>query len=389
MPSLEQYQVLHIVGGSSYGGGSKVILDLAAGSKAEGARVDVLTTDTQLASEARAQGIGVVNIDAIGRRIHPIQDFRGFVRLVRFLRMNGYDVVHTHTSKAGIMGRLAASVARTPVIIHTVHGFAFHERSPLWQKLVVVTAERMASVVSSRVVTVSFHHYDVARATRAVPARKLIAIPNGISVVKRAVDADGVANSRNDLLLPGTDVAILCHGRLAPQKGIRYLLEALSLMRGAGSLPNSVTVSIAGDGPLAAELHIEAAERQLGNVVQFLGFRTDIHSLIDAADAVVLPSLWEGLSIALMEAMARGALVAVSDIPSNLELIRDGETGVVFPAADSSALADSLTDLLGQLDDLRPLGEAAREDIARSHSREGMQTAYNRVYAEELAAKNR
>ena len=383
MQELSNRRILHIAGGSAYGGGSKVILDLATGSLNAGARVEVLTTNPKMTAEALALGVGVVDLDVIRRPIHPVHDVSGFFRLTRYLRRNRYDIVHTHTSKAGVIGRFAAAAARTPVVVHTVHGFAFHERSPRWQAFSVVAAERLASLVSSRVVTVSLHHYDEARRTGAVPKRKLTAVQNGVPKAE-PVDVDRLAQARKDLLLPGKTVALLSHGRLATQKGLTYLLQGLYLMRNVESLPDNLTVSIVGDGELAGELRAEATELGLDDVVQFLGFRNDIHELIDAADIVVLPSLWEGLSIALMEAMSRGALVVVSDIPSNRELVQDGVNGILFASASASALASALEETLKRMNLLRPLGAVAQAQLSNQHGVQRMQDAYNRIYAEEL-----
>jgi glycosyltransferase involved in cell wall biosynthesis len=388
MGYLSKSRILHVVGGSDYGGGSKVILNIARGAAAAGAQVDVLTTNPQMSSEAHELGLGVVDLDAIGATVRPIKSTAGLVRLVSYLRRHRYDIIHTHTSRAGAIGRLAAWSAHTPVIIHTVHGFAFHDRSPYWQRLPVAAVERLASTVSDRVITVSLHHRQLAEASRAVPARKLVAIPNGIAIDEPS-QKTRLAEARRELLLPSTNVALLCHGRLAPQKGLDYLLEALAILRKSGQLLDRVTVSLVGDGVLADRLRTEVAERGLENTVQLLGFRQDIPQLIEAADVVVLPSLREGLSIALLEAMAHGALVLVSNIPSNVELVRDGENGLTFAVADSAALAAALERTLANLAELRPLGQTARSEIASTYSVERMQDAYNRVYEVELATSRR
>lgn len=384
---MRDASVLHVLGGSAYGGGSKVVLDLAAAAVRSGARVDILTTSEQLALEATSVGVGIVDEDLIRRSIHPLRDFMDLLRLVRLIRSGGYSIVHTHTSKAGVLGRLAASIAGTPFVVHTVHGFAFHERSPRWQQAAVIALERIASWFCDMVVTVSMHHYQVALGKRIVPSRKLIAIPNGIAE-SYAVTSEQVSTARESLLRGG-DVAVLSHGRLAPQKGLSYLLQGVARLAEAGALPAGVQFSIAGDGPLHAELEAQCRDLGLSDRVQFLGFRNDINQLIAAADLVVLPSLWEGLSIAVMEAMAQGALVAASDIPSNRELISHGRNGLLFEPADVVALAVCLEKAIGDLKALRPLGEQAKSDIRLSHGRAAMQDAYIELYCAALGEKSR
>lgn len=388
MNLLADTRILHVLGGSAYGGGSKVILDLVEAALAEGARVDILTTNERMTTEARAIGAGVADLDLIHRPMHPLRDLQGLWGLVRFLKRERYDVVHTHTSKAGIIGRVAAKFTPESFVIHTVHGFAFHERSPRWLIAAVWVAERLGAALSDLVVTVSEHHYAAAKRLRIVPVRKLQAIPNGIRAAG-ATDAERVPAVRAELLADGGDTILLCHGRLARQKGIIHLINAISSMKANTTLPTGVRVIVAGDGPLRETLERQVAELGIGEVVRFLGFRSDIDDLLDASDVIVLPSLWEGLSIALMEAMARGCLVAVSDIPSNVELIEHNSNGILFPAADDEAIARVLGDVLARLTELRPLGAQAKLDVETNHSVERMRSAYLKAYADGLAGKVR
>src|SRR5437867_10276482 len=131
MQQVNQIKLLHVVGSSAFGGAARIILRLAELAKEQNWQVDILTTDNAFQEAAKQHGIGVIALDVIRRPIRPFWDLAGLVRLYRFLQTESYTIVHTHTSKGGFVGRLAARLAGVPVIVHTAHGFAFHERSPL------------------------------------------------------------------------------------------------------------------------------------------------------------------------------------------------------------------------------------------------------------------
>src|SRR5438552_871081 len=155
MKEMNQIRLLHIVGDSSFGGAAKIILRLAETMRSEGWHVDVLTTNAAFRQAADEHGIGTVDLDVIRRDIRPLWDLLGLLRLYRFLRRERYLVVHTHTTKAGFVGRLAARLARVHVILHTTHGFAFHERSSLVKRVFYSALERVASYWCDWIVYVS------------------------------------------------------------------------------------------------------------------------------------------------------------------------------------------------------------------------------------------
>ncbi|PYV40172.1 MAG: glycosyltransferase family 1 protein [Acidobacteria bacterium] len=370
-------KVLHIVGDSKFGGGAVVIVQLARLAVDLGWETQVLTTDPIFQSELREREIGIVDLDVIRREIRPTRDLAGLWRLVGFLRQNRYTIVHTHTSKAGIVGRLAARLAGVPVVVHTAHGFAFHERSPRSVVRACALAERIAGIWCDRIITVSRFHRSWAIELGIAKTPKVIAIPNGIPPERVRPDRDRLA-IRSLLGVAPDELVILSAGRLAPQKGLEYLMEALPVLE--RQLPQPFSVWLAGEGPLEAKLRALAAVQARSGRVRFLGFREDIGNLLEGADLIVLPTLREGLSIALIEAMAAGKPVIATSIGSNCELTGNGAAGLLVPPEDPAALATAIRELAVHPERADQLGQEARRRYLSFYTLDQMLDRYKQEY---------
>lgn len=371
-----------MVGDSRFGGAASIILGVCRVAREEGWQADVLTTDPTFQQAVTQDGFGVVNLDVIHREIRPLWDFGGLLRLIRFLRTHRYDMVHTHTSKAGFVGRLAASIAGVPRIVHTVHGFAFHEASPRSTVWFYSTLERVASRWCDRIVTVSEFHRDWAIRLGMCRPGRIIAIPNGIAEPQRNRDADVPALRHRLRVLPD-DLLILNVSRLAPDKGLEYLLEA------AAMLPDRkprVRIAIAGDGPARRHFEDLAAQLDVTNRVMFLGFRDDIGDLLTACDAVVLPSVREGLSISLLEAMAAGKPIVATSIGSQREVASHGPMAWLVPPADSVSLSDGILRIASDPVLRAVLGANARSVFERHYTEKRMLQSYRKLYLELASA---
>lgn len=366
-------KVLHIVGDSKFGGGSLIVMQLAGLAKRQGWHVDVLTTDASFQRALTASGIGVVELDCIWREIRPLRDLRGLFTLAQFLGRAGYTVVHTHTSKAGFVGRVAAKLAGIPIVLHTVHGFAFHEESSPLTIRIYAAMERLAAHAADCVVTVSEYHRDWANRLGIGNADKVVAIPNGIPAA-RVRSGRSRAVTRASLDIADGECVILSCGRLAPQKGLEYLLQAVPLFRSRLSRP--LKVLLVGDGPARGGLETLAKNLGILQDVRFLGFRSDIGELLEAADLVVLPSLWEGLSIALLEAMAARKPIVATSIGSNLEVTQRGATAVLVPPRDARALAEAIVRLASTPKEADRLAEAAFDRYTANYTEERMLNGY-------------
>lgn len=376
------FRLLHVVGESRFGGVAPIILGLCRVARAEGWQADVLTTDPTFQQAVERQGFGVVNLDAIRREIRPLQDLRGLLHLVGFLREQPYDIVHTHTSKGGFVGRLAARLAGVPVILHTAHGFAFHEDSPVPVRLFYSALERLASRWCHRVVSVSQFHRDWALRLRMCAPRAIVAIPNGIAAPNRNSRLD-IAGIRRHLGASSADILVVTVTRLAPDKGLEYLLEA------AAMLPRTqphIHIVIAGDGPARNRLERLAGRLGVTCRVTFLGFRDDVGDLLAACDMAVLPSLREGLSISLLEAMAAGKAIVATSIGSQREVAAHGELAWLVPPADSRSLQDAIVRLAQDRGMRDCLGANARAVFESHYTEKRMLQSYRQLYLDLVGA---
>lgn len=360
-----------------------MILQLAEMSRRMGWDVDVLTTDPAFQAALRERSVDVVDLDVIWREIRPLRDLVGLYHLWRFLRASSYDLVHTHTSKGGFVGRVAAKLASVPAIVHTAHGFAFHEESDPIILRTCSLLERMAAHCCHRIITVSEFHRRWAIQLGIGDEAKTTAIPNGIPEESVELSADAL---RMGLGIKPGELAILTIGRLAPQKGLEYLIAALPRL--ADQFARPFKVFLAGEGPLKAELHRMVADRGLEDRVVFLGFRKDARQLLGACDLVILPTLREGLSIALLEAMAAGKPIITTTIGSNKEATLNGEAALLIPPNSPLAIADAITKIVENAWMASLLGSRAREIYLARYTDTHMLKAYRAIYEEIVSSRS-
>jgi len=390
-------RVCLLIGQLGLGGAEKQVVLLARGLSERGVRTSVLVmyTGGPREDELRAAGVRVVHLDcpSLSSMPHPVsRSGTGLARAVRapglalrsvgaaalaaesvrriavHLRRERPDVLHAFLFHGYAAAGPAALLARVPVLVAGRRGLSGRE----WERPGLRVLARIANRLTDHVVANADAVADCARNVERIPAAKLATIYNGIP--------DSAFEPAAAAVLDTDAPVILCVANLYWYKGHRHLIEAAALLRERAA---ACTLALVGDGP--ERRHLEDRARELALDVRFLGHRADVEMLLARADVCVLPSLTEGMSNAVMEAMAAGKPVVATEVGGTGELLRG--RGVLVPPGDPEALADGLARVLGDPVLAARLGAEARR-WSRAHlSADAMVERHVDLYGKLLAAR--
>ena len=261
--------------------------------------------------EVRAQGVKVIALTSMVRSIRPVKDFKALLSLTWQIYKEKPDIVHTHSSKAGILGRMAAKIAGVPHIIHTPHGHVFYGHFGPFASRIFMLAERIFSRFTDRMVALTDGEKDDYINLSVCAPEKLLRIHSGVDI-KKFMQANGNRVEKRRLLgLDQNEAVIGFVGWLLPIKGPDYLLKA---MDDVWQEHQEASLVLVGKGDMDVNLRAEALKKNSNGKVKFLGWREDIDEIMPLFDMLVLPSLNEGMGRVLVEAMAVGKSV----VPSGL-----------------------------------------------------------------------
>lgn len=360
------YRIAHVQLLPLLSGVQRVTLDELERLSSDYQRWLICKNEGALTEEALKTGAQILTCQSLVREIHPRFDLKVLWQLWRYCRRHRFDVVHTHSSKTGVLGRLAARLAGVPCIVHTVHGFAFPAAKSRLQRLVFYIMEWIGARCSHLVICLHEEDARICIEALNLPSERVAILPNGIDLKKFSPLADGdVHILRDELRLPVDRQLIIMVGRLWEQKDPGCLVEAYCQLWQQGD-PGADLILV-GDGDLRQQLQQRVEAAGLQAHVHFLGWRTDTPDLLRASDIFVLPSRWEGMPLAILEAMGTGLPVVVSDIPGNRHLVEHKQQGLLFSMGDSAALADALSKLIANPGLRTFFGTNARQKVAKKH----------------------
>ncbi len=328
--------------------------------------------------KAKTQGVKVIVLPSLVRSIRPIKDLTALFGLAWLIFKEKPDIVHTHSSKGGLLGRLASKIARVPHIVHTPHGHIFYGHFGRFASKIFLWGERIFSKFTDRMVALTNGEKDDYIEMSVCSPAKLLTIHSGVDIQQFLPTNGNLAEKKRSLGLGPKESVIGFVGWLLPIKGPEHLLKAMDYIW--PEQPETTLVMV-GKGDLDVDLRAEALRKNVNGKVKFLGWRHDIHELMPVFDIFVLPSLNEGMGRVLVEAMAAGKPVVASRVGGIPDVVQEGQTGYLVPPADEKALADAILRLLKDRDRSKLMGQRGKV-LCHHFSLEAMIAKLDDLYAD-------
>lgn len=337
-----------------------------------------------LLDEAKATGAKLVEVPSMVRAIHPWKDWCCYRELRRLARETRPDVVHTHSTKAGIVGRAAAWAEEVPAVIHTVHGLPFHERQNRTIHRAYVAAERWAAKRCHHLIAITAAMVQAFNEAQIAPPDKFTIIPSGVNLNRFRVDREAMRSGVRESWQIPIDAPVLgIVARLDPLKGHDDLLDLLPTL--LERIPELRLVFI-GDGWHRDHLERRVTSEGFRDPVIFTGLveHRDVARLLTAVDVKALPSYQEGQSRTLVEALLCGCAIVAYDVGGIGSVCIDGQTGRLVPVGDKATLGDAIVDLFEHPDERARLAERGQTYVRRNFDSQAMTEMIERVYYEVL-----
>lgn len=363
-------KLLYVITLAEHGGAQAHVRTLLAQTRNQAETALITSSEGWLTQEAQALGVPVYLVPELVQPLSPMQDFRAVLALRRLLRHLRPDLVHLHSSKAGLVGRVAARWAGVPAVF-TAHGWAFTEGVAARRRQFALWSERLAAPLAARIISVSAYDTALASRSRVGKPGKVVTVHNGIP--------DRPVWIRPDR---GGPCRVVMTARFGAQK------DHPALLRAVAQVPH-IHLTLIGDGELLPAARALAARLGVQDRVAFLGRRSDVPELLRQADVFALISHYEGFPISILEAMRAGLPVIASDVGGVREAVQDGVNGLLVPRGDTAALVSALQALSSDEALRRAMGAASRERFVGEFSEESMMNAVWGVYLEVLLRAER
>jgi glycosyltransferase involved in cell wall biosynthesis len=375
----DRVRVLHVITHLGRGGATDNTLLTVAGLDRSRYRVDLAAGPGELEAKARAAADRLFLLPGLVRALGRPADLRAAAVLWRLVA--GYDIVHTHTSKAGVLGRFAARARRVPVVVHTIHAFPVHPGMPWPARRALLAVERRATRCADRVIAVCDANAREALTLGIATPEQLAVVVSGVPAA--AFVAGDRARGRAALGLPEDAPVVATVTRFMEQKAP---LDFVAAARRIVAADPAAHVLVVGDGPLRPEVERAATGEPR---IRLLGYRDDVPDLLAASDVLAFSSLWEGLGRALTEAVLAAKPIVATAVNGVPDLVVDGTNGSLVPPGRPDVLAEQTLALLGLPDRGASLGAAGAARIAGRFDIAEMVAGIDALYREALGEPSR
>lgn len=360
---MQKKRILYLITRSEPGGAQSHVLELLKGFKDQYELVLATGEEGFLLDEARSLGIRTYLIANLQRNLSPTRDYKAYKEIVSVLKESRPDLIHCHSSKAGILGRLAAHRLGIKTVF-TAHGWSFAEGTPLSRKLIGLLPERLLACWTNYIITVSDTDRDLAIRYRIGRPERIVTIHNGIA-------DQALPTVNKDNVRP---ITLIMVARFAAPKYYAQLIDA------AATIKANFRLRLVGNGPLLERMKKRAEELNLSDIVEFLGSRDDVDALLADSDVFILVSDWEGFPISILEAMRAGLPVIACDVGGIHEAITDRTNGRLVPRGEIAGLKLAMQELINDKTLRLEMGTQARRQFERLFTTDIMLKKIEAIY---------
>ncbi|MBT4139900.1 MAG: glycosyltransferase family 4 protein [Candidatus Latescibacteria bacterium] len=385
---MSKIRVLNIITRLERGGAPQALLETIR-PMSEEFDIDLVTGQTEdadldLTQEVIDSGLPLIQVPSMRRSPHPLRDFEALRHLIRIMQKGNYDIVHTHTSKAGFLGRVAAKYCKISTVIHSPHGTILEGYFSSLITQVYVYLERITAPIAKCIICLTTREIDQYLDAKIGRREQYTHIFNGIDIGAFSTVTQTRQDVRQSLGISPESVVCITVGRLVPVKGQSDLIDALPMV--LEKHPDTHLL-IVGEGELRDPLVQQTQHLNLENHVHFLGWRNDIPNLLGASDIFALPSLNEGLGLVLIEAMAQHLPNIATQVGGVPEVVLQGETGLLVPAQSASKMAEALKDLIANPTKRKEMGEAGYQRALEHFSIQSTVAKTSDIYRQLIGEK--
>jgi len=369
-------KVAQLVTLSEMGGAQKHVLLLSRELKNQGYDVTVFTSaGGKLIEKVKESDMQVVLVPDMVREINLVKDIKAVFNLYRIFKSGKFDIVHCHSSKAGILGRTAAKLAGVRKIIYTAHGFVFNEPMGKIKRFIYINIEKIGAKFGDKIIAVSKKDCDSAIERNLVKNNKLLFIPNAIPEIS-SESLRNVNELKLELQIPETEFVIGTISNFYETKGHVYLIEAAKKLYDEGYKFKTV---FAGEGPKMNDMM--ELSKDYRDIV-YLGYREDNYDIMNVMDLFVLPSIKEGMPYVILEAMSLGKPVLCTKVGALIDMISDGINGYIVEPQKSDLIYDKLKWILNNRDKLKDIGKSGKTYVSENFSMAKFTESVINVYKE-------